>query len=146
MTLRITKGLTPVILGGFIYLTYRTDSLLMFGWFNTIGLTEYIKILRTSDWLHSTTIPNWVIYSLPDALWLFSFTYTTLLLWNFKINKHSIFWICLAPFIGLSSELGQMIGFIPGTFDVLDLVMLLFASALPFIFVTNRKTKNTKDA
>lgn len=132
MTKKIIIGTLPVIVGGLIYLTYRTGTLIMFGWFKKIGLKDTIEFLRSNQLLQSLIIPNWVKFSLPDALWLFSFTYVTLFIWDNTMNKQSIFWIFLAPFIGIFSEAGQLIGIIPGTFDKIDLILLLIAAILPF--------------
>jgi hypothetical protein len=144
MKRKIFIGILPVFLGGLIYLTYRVDSLLMFNWFKIIGLTDLVSFLRTDDLLQNLTIPNWVKFSLPDALWLFSFTYIILLLWDFKITRQSIFWIFIAPTVGLFSEIGQLIGIIPGTYDKVDLLLLILSTALPFYSVSNLKSIKIK--
>jgi len=133
MTKKLLIGIMPVFIGGFIYLTYRTEHLLMFGWFEKFRLYSLIDFLRNNEFLQKMNIPNWIKYSLPDALWLFSFIYVVLTLWSFQINRHSIFWITLVPAIGLFSELGQLFGIIPGTFDVVDLFLLVLAIILPFL-------------
>ena len=74
MTRKMITGILPVIVGGLIYLTYRTDSLLMLGWFNNIGLSDTVDFLRSNQHLQNLTIPNWIKFSLPDALWLFHST------------------------------------------------------------------------
>lgn len=139
MKLKIFIGFLPVFLGGLIYLTYRANTLLMFNWLKFIGFTELVNFLRTNNQLQNLTIPNWVKFSLPDALWLYSFTYTILLLWDFKITRQSVLWIFLAPTVGIFSEMGQLIGIIPGTFDSSDLLLLLLSASLPFYSVSNLK-------
>lgn len=139
MTRKMITGILPVIVGGLIYLTYRTDSLLMFGWFNNIGLSDTVDFLRSNQHLQNLSIPNWIKFSLPDALWLFSFNYVLLTLWNFNLNRQSAFWLFLAPTIGLFSEIGQLIGVVPGTFDLVDLLLLLIATLIPFLLVNNLK-------
>ena len=141
---KIFIGILPVFLGGLIYLTYRVDSLLMFNWFKIIGLNDLVHFLRTDNILQNWTIPNWVKFSLPDALWLFSFTYIIILLWDFKITRQSAFWIFIAPTVGLFSEIGQLIGIIPGTFDKVDLLLLILSTALPFYSVSNLKSIKIK--
>lgn len=137
----IILGLIPVILGGIIYMTYRADSLLMFKWFrNQVQINSLITFLRTNFTLQNLKIPNWAKYSLPDALWILSFTYLILLIWDFKINKQSIMWISFPPLIGLFSELGQLIHIIPGTFDITDLIFLIIAILAPFYYTTNLKS------
>jgi hypothetical protein len=144
MKQKILIGTLPVFLGGLIYLTYRADTLLMFSWAKFVGLTDFVNFLRTDNFLQKLTIPNWVKYSLPDALWLFSFTYIILLLWDFKITRQSVLWIFLAPTVGLFSELGQLVEIIPGTFDKIDLLLLLLAAIFPLTFVSNSKSINIK--
>lgn len=140
MTKKIIIGTLPVIVGGLIYLTFRTDTLTMFDWFNKIGLADAVGLLRSNQHLQALTIPSWIKFSLPDALWLFSFNYVLLTLWNFNINSQSAFWLFLAPTIGLFSEIGQLIGVVPGTFDFVDLVLLLIATFIPFLLVNNLKS------
>ncbi len=144
MKLKILIGTLPVFLGGLIYLTYRAETLLMFSWSKYIGFTDFVNFLRTDIQLQNLAIPNWVKFSLPDALWLFSFTYIILFLWDFKINRQSAFWIILAPTVGLFSELGQLVEVIPGTFDKMDLLLLLLATISPFSFVSNFKSIKIK--
>lgn len=141
MAKHIIIGLFPVLIGGLIYLTYRTETLLMFGWFNYIGFSDVIEFLRLNPLLQNIAIPNWIKYSLPDALWLFSFNYILLIFWNFRIDIHSVFWFFLSASIGVFSELGQLINIIPGTFDYIDLLLLLIASIIPFLIVHLKSKK-----
>lgn len=54
--------------GGFIYLLYRSLTLRMFSWLKTLGLYQMVLSWRES--LGLCHLPNWVIYSLPDGLWM----------------------------------------------------------------------------
>lgn len=121
----------PLLIGGLAYILFRADSLLMFRWFDNIGLGETIKTFRQS--IGHSIFPAWMIYSLPDALWIFSFTSFMLIIWRQKFSAQSIPWIFIAPTIGLLSEIGQAFHFVRGTFDVTDLTLILIASTLPFI-------------
>lgn len=131
MTRKILIAILPVHAGGFIYLTYRKDDLILSDWFNWIGLTGNVEQLRTNRFLQSLTIPNWVKFNLPDALWMFSLNYVVLALWNFSVNRQSAFWLLLTPTVGFAYEIGQLVGLVPGTFDIVDLFLLLIASLLP---------------
>jgi hypothetical protein len=144
LTNRITLAIFPLLFGGLIYLTYRVETLKMFRWFDNIGATAVINFLRTNKTLHSIYFPEWVKFSLPDALWIFSFTYFMLTIWKFKITPSSAFWIFLAPTIGLVSEIGQLFGFISGTFDIVDLILIIVALTIPFskILILNFKSKS----
>lgn len=140
MARKILIAILPVLTGGFIYLTYRTDNLILSDWFNWIGLSGNVEQLRTNRFLQSLTIPNWVKFNLPDVLWMFSLNYVVLALWNFSVNRQSAFWLLLTPTVGFAYEIGQLVGLVPGTFDIVDLFLLLIASLLPLLFVTNLKT------
>jgi len=129
---RITASVTvPLLVGGLIYILWRTDSLLMFHWFDSIGIDNTIKVARGFTGIFN--LPQWIIFSLPDALWVFAFTNMMIIIWNHEISRQSFFWIISAPFIGIFSEIGQALGFVPGTYDSVDLLFILIASALPFI-------------
>lgn len=143
-TFRILTALIALILGGLIYLTYRVKTLKMFRWLDNIGAHDVINSIRTNDFLQTIYLPQWVKFSLPDALWIFSYTYFTMTVWKFEITKSSAFWIFLAPIIGLFSEIGQLIGLIPGTFDFIDLIFLIAGLAIPFtqLAVMNLKKVN----
>ena len=136
-TIRFAIGTIPLIIGGLIYIVFRTERLLMFEWFDTLGLTGIVEYLRTNLQVSSTVLPNWAVYSLPDALWLFSFNYLLLVLWEFTLTKQSFFWLSLSSVIGLFSEIGQLIGVFSGTYDNTDLCFMFFASAVSFLLPPN---------
>ncbi len=133
--------LLPLTSGGLTYILFRKDSLRMFSWFHKIGLSELISSARV--FASSFAPPDWVIYSLPDALWLFSFTSLILLLWENKLTRNAIFWSTAATVIGICSEIGQALKLVPGTFDSLDLLFLLLASTLSFILTFRNRTTKT---
>lgn len=141
MLKKLLIAIGPVFLGGLIYIVYRVKTLIMFDWFeNYSKINDLVIFLRKNLVFKNISIPDWVLFSLPDALWLYSFTYIVLLLWDFKINKQSLLWISFPPLIGLFSELGQLIHIIPGTFDITDLIFLMIAIVAPFYYATNLKS------
>ena len=132
----------PLLSGGLIYILFRADSLLMFRWFDKLGATAFISFCRQHT-VGQFSLPTWFIYSLPDALWIFSFTRLMLAIWQDKFSVQSIFWILIAPTIGLLSEIGQAFDFVRGTFDLSDLTFILIASALPFYSpIKNHQTQS----
>jgi len=128
----------PLLIGGLTYILFRADSLLMFRWFDNFGLGEIIKTARQS--IGHSNLPAWTIFSLPDALWIFSFTSFILIIWQDKFSAQSIPWILIAPIIGLFSEIGQAFHLVRGTFDLTDLTLILIASFFSFI-ITIKKIK-----
>lgn len=134
--------LFPILLGGFIYLLFRSKSLIMFNWFKVIGILDLIQSFRNSFYDFKTCIPNWIYFSIPDALWVYSFTSTILL---FESNwKVLTFWL-LVPFLfGPLIEIFQLFRLFPGTFDPLDLLFTSIAfmfSILIFNYNKNRKNE-----
>ncbi len=130
--------LLPITIGGCIYIFCRKDSLLMFKWLDFIGILNFTKKIRES--IELSNIPSWFIYSLPDALWLFSFTSIMLFLWGKSICLNSTFWILLPSFIGLFAEIGQALNFVPGTYDIIDLIFLIIV--LPVAIKINHSLQN----
>src|SRR3990172_4353052 len=113
MTTRQRLKLTviiPLLIGGLICILFRADSLLMFRWFDTIGLGQTIKTAR--QLIGHSNLPAWTVFSLPDALWIFSFTNFMLIIWRDKFWGQSLFWIFIAPTVGLFSEVGQAFHFV----------------------------------
>lgn len=82
-------------------------------------------------------IPRWVIYSLPDGLWMFSGTTLILNVWNNIISKQSIFWIILMPLGAFFFEYLQKLKYIRGTFDFLDIANYLIGFTASILIYTN---------
>jgi peptidoglycan/LPS O-acetylase OafA/YrhL len=141
MNRKLMIAICPIIVGGLIYITYRVDTLKMYTLIDKIGMTSFVIFFRENDFLQGLHIPDWVKYSLPDALWIFSFTYSLLLLWQFKVTRTNAFWLLIAPATGLFLEIGQFFGVISGTFDIIDLLLLIVAMTIPLY---NLKSFNLK--
>ena len=84
-------------------------------------------------------LPAWVIYSLPDGLWMFAFAMSALSIWNFKLNDTSGKWIYSVIFIGIGFELMQ--GFVNrmGVFDWKDLFIMIVSASIAITLFTNKK-------
>lgn len=134
--------ISTLLVGGLIYLLFRTSSLKMFGWYKTIGLGEFTNGLRKLTIPFADKIPDWILFSLPDGLWTFSYVSLVLFIWNNSISKNNLFWILIIPTLAICSEIGQLLGFVPGVFDATDLLLYLLGMTLPFIFF--KKSINLK--
>ena len=110
----------PLFIGCLIYVLFRTDTLLynkLFGnFFSPIGSPK-------------TFLQKIIIFSLPDGLWAMSYTMLIFHLRNDKTFK-TLIWSILIPVIGILSEIGQLYYLIPGTFDIIDLIMYIIAPTL----------------
>jgi len=112
----------PLFVGFMIYLLSRANDIIAYKW---IPIQFSFKKL---SWL-----PYWVKYNLPDGLWLYALTTLMILLWKRKINIHSSGWIFSGFIIAVITEFGQKYGYVPGTFDWMDLVFYLIAMFLAIL-------------
>lgn len=137
-------GITIIALlaGGLIYVCWRSESIVMFSWFNYLGIEKPIGALRniTTGYLH--LLPSWFLYSLPDALWLFSGFFIFDAIWGQKNAFNKILWLSILWFVAIGIEVGQAFRLVPGTFDFYDVAFMLIASlfALKIIFTTNKES------
>ena len=121
-------SLVILLLGGLIYIIFRDKSLLMFNWFDAIGIGNEIDGLRRL--FQGEGIYGWVKYSLPDGLWAFSYMFLVDAVWNGSKLISSYIFIYSLPFFALLSEFFQYFSLLPGVFDWVDVASYLFAIIL----------------
>jgi hypothetical protein len=96
---------------------------------------------RSITYKYGAYMPKWIIYSLPDGLWVYSFSAMLYLILgeDFKgINK-----ILFAPFIVLCGlEILQYLKIISGTFDFIDMFIGLTINIL--LIINIKFCKNEK--
>ena len=134
---RIVKLLIAILalsLGGLIYIVFRSENLLMFRWFNNLGLQEIVSKLRFD--YGQTNVWNWVNYNMPACLWLFSYMFVMDALWNNDNNMIYQVFIYVLPVVAILSEFLQLINILPGTFDIIDLISYAISIIL---FITIKK-------
>lgn len=123
--LHVLLSILLLIIGGLIYIMYRQDSLLMFNCFDELGIKETIMHIRSVGTEYS--IFDWVKYSLPDGLWLFSYMFLIDTIWNNEKFFLYYFFLWILPFIAILSEVLQIFGIVPGFFDTIDLLCYIGA-------------------
>lgn len=119
-----------LFLGSAIYILFRSESLLMFRWANSLGLLPFIDFLRFYSQGLRPIIPAWFVYSLPFALWTVSYMLFVQAIWFGHKSISRVIWFWVVPVISLAAELGQYPRLVPGTFDILDLLTIIFAVAV----------------
>lgn len=127
--------ISPLVIGGILYVVFRTKSLKMFSWFDSIGFNTQISFLREYAIPLKSLLPSWVYFSLPDGLWVYSFTSIILLIWEGEIN----YWLIIPFTTGILVEVMQGFSFI-GTFDWIDFIFSIFGFF--FSIIINNKNKN----
>lgn len=133
-----------LLFGGLIYILFRTASLKMFSWYETIGFGGLTNELRKFTFQFSNRIPEWILFSLPDGLWIFSYVTLMLVIWRNSVSIKNVFWILIIPLLAIGSELGQLFGLIIGTFDFADLILYILGMTLPFILLNKSINFNFK--
>lgn len=115
---KIVVSLGCLALGGIIYVAFRTKSLLMFSWFDSIGLSGAVDKLRESA--SAIRLPYSVKYCLPNAFWTVSYILMVDALVSMDNNK--VLWAVSLPIIAILLEFGQYVGLVAGTFDIGDIL------------------------
>ena len=120
--LKLPLGMMMLLMGGMTYLLFRPQTLLMFHVTDAIGLSAAINSMREGI---NSQLPEFIIYSLPGALWAAAYILTTEYFLYRQSVKTRILVAGIIPIIGTVSELLQLTGLLPGTFDVADLLCYL---------------------
>ena len=118
----------PLFLGTSIYTLWRSKTLLVFTWYNWAGLESHVMAIRRGAAPFRHLLPGWFLYSLPDALWVFSFTALIEYIWtSHPLGLGRRLWILLPVCLSVGGEFGQLFHLIPGTFDWADVFAYLAA-------------------
>ena len=117
-------------IGGMIYLAYRPMTLLIFDVADFLNLSDCVRHIRQNN----TNMPEWMIYSLPDGLWLLAYMLYIGIVYCFKIERSWMMQLVL-PLIAISSEILQFFKLLPGTYDICDILSYLIAMLLGFYYI-----------
>ena len=110
-----------LILGGMIYVLFRTAEPLFFQYIRALGFGNELDFIRQYAFTHYIKFPAWIIYSLPSGLWAFAYAMVITSIWSGSKSKLKYFWIISIPMLVLGYEILQYPGIIPGTFCLYDL-------------------------
>ena len=122
------KKLTHILLaafmfitGGMIYLFFRSDTLILFRWCRLLRLDNLVNSMRESQ-VANLELPNWIVFNLPDGLWLLAYLLVVDVVWGFRLSCQSVLWLSVLPVVAIGSEVLQHFNIVIGTFDPLDLI------------------------
>lgn len=118
----------PIFVGSTIYVLFREKTLLMFDWFSYLKLDFIIDSLRNNFYGYRIYIPKSILFSLPDALWVYSFTMFL------SIYFKNIILLSIIFIGSIITEISQL-WFVVGTFDIYDVIYMfaLYLIAMYFI-------------
>ena len=135
----IFLSILSILLGGVIYIAFRSSSIILFKWIDYIVLIDPVENLRIVTLPYKEYLSEWFLYSLPDGLWMFSYSCIVLVIWKRKITKYSLLWLLSLPMISILFEVLQYYNYFNGTFDIVDIFFFLMGSLLPILI--NEKCK-----
>lgn len=126
VTFKVLISIIFLSIGGLIYLGWRSGNLVMFQLLEKWGMSDHLTSIRNIGTSYS--LFEWVKYSLPDGLWLFSYMFLIDAIWHNE-KKHILYYVFLwsLPIIAIASEILQYVEIVPGTFDIVDLLCYMMA-------------------
>ena len=133
----LTTAIALLATGGLTYLLFRPCTLLMFRVIDALGATACLEKCRVWASGPGIQLPEWIIYSLPNALWSAAYILTVEAL--LKPSRSKVAIAGIMPVAGTVSEWLQAAGVLRGTFDVLDVA----AYILPYFAYLAYQTKNS---
>lgn len=126
-------SLLLLTVGGMVYLMFRPRTLVLFVVAGALGLDGWVDGVR--ECVGGVALPEFVVYCLPNGLW--ALAYVIVIDWVMQSYSRGTRLLCasIIPVLGAVSELMQLCGWLPGTFDVGDVVcyllpLLLYATWL----------------
>ena len=128
--LKIFAGLIFLLIGSYLYLKFRSETLLMFKWAKNLGLDFIVSSIRGSFESLNSDRMKYIIFSAPYGLWVISFCCFIGAIWHKDSSLSAIILRLIVPVIAVSSELLQFVGFLPGTFDINDLLVLIVSTII----------------
>lgn len=124
--IQLLVAVMMLTMGGTVYLLIRSQSLLWFRVIEHWELSDMVKGWRKAIDVH---LPEWVTYCLPDALWSGAYILIVDVVTQGHPTRLKLGTAAIVPTIGVVSEMMQLHGVLPGTFDPLDIA----AYAIPYI-------------
>ena len=126
---KILLILFPLFLGIGIYLLYRSRNLFYFKLIHSTFLSKPVLHIRDFAKLYRKMFSTWVVYSLPDGLWLFS-TGAVFLIARKKYLLHFLWFLFIYLFV-VGGEFIQKYygghGTPIGTYDKTDIIAFTYA-------------------
>jgi hypothetical protein len=129
-----------LLLGGIIYILFHASEPAFFRWIPGPGLASWFSFARQSSVSFSQSLPEWIVFSLPNGLWAFAYSLLITGIWAGNKSWLRIFWMASIPVLVLGFELLQLTGTIPGVFCVHDMAFGL--AGLIIGILTGTKTIN----
>lgn len=143
LNLAIIHSFLPLFLGGLVYILFRSKSLIMFEWFTYLKLDRLLDSLRAHLIGFKAFLPQWIYYSIPDGLWIYSLTSALIIYWHDNL-KFGRYWLIIPFVLGICVEILQGFKLFPGTFDWIDLIISIISFSASIIITNKHLSKYEK--
>lgn len=138
MSKKIFIALISLLAGSLIYICFRVPSLRMFEWFCSTMIGNEVVMIRQTSFPLSSILPKWFLFSLPNGLWIFSYITALLYIWDNQISKNNLIWFLSIPSFSILSEFGQSLNYLPGTYDINDIISYSIGMIAPIVLFRSR--------
>lgn len=97
-------------------------------------MTDTIELIRRTFNPTLVNLPEWLVFTLPNGLWIFSYALLITTIWDETRDRIWLYvWLYSMLMISVFSEIGQATHVIGGTFDPIDAGMYILGAALGFL-------------
>ena len=131
----------PIFIASLIYIFWRSTTLMVFRWLEFLALDGLVNLLRTWTMPFQNHLPDWVLYNLPDGLWVYAVTAFMVRLWGHDLSDNKdkpetkessalavTLWSSAGLVMGIGLELAQYLGIMAGVYDFQDVSVCAFAA------------------
>jgi hypothetical protein len=119
-TILFFAAVVSLLIGTLIYYAFRNLDIQLLRWLN-------IHINNAPSPVHQTPVSSFLIYNLPDGLWFLSGVLFIRTLWTSNPAAGGIY-IFVFCFLAVSIEGFQYFNLVPGTFDPVDIITIVFVA------------------
>jgi len=133
----ILASIISLSLGVGIYFFFRNSHILFFEWMPIFKFFNGVYIPIKHSFFGSV-----ILFNMPDALWILIIIFFLRYLW-FDYKKLQNIYIISIYGVAVIIEMSQLSKYIPGTFDILDLVFMgiaAFAEGLLYKTLSKRRS------
>ena len=136
----LIHSILPTFFGGIIYIFFRDDSIYLIKLLKKNELFKYLQPLRSSLYTNNDIIPNWMCFSLPDGLWIYSLISSYFIVLKNKVEI--LFWIIISIGLSVGVEFLQKSNLHKGTFDWVDILFYVLGIIFSVFINLNKLQKN----
>ncbi len=122
-------------MGGMWYMALRQSPPVFVDFLADIGFAGWLAAFRQTFALFRKSIPEVLLYSMPNALWSFSYTLIMMDIWWRDTSRTRYFWLATIPVVVFGWEGLQYSNLVSGTGCFEDLIFSLLGLSAAFLMI-----------